>query len=72
LLLFQVKGGGVKRAEVATLVGDVDNQKAAGCVLLTLEPPSKPMREEAAAAGRCNSALWHDRDDPKIRSLCSA
>jgi len=68
-IIVQVKGGGVKRADVATLLGDVNNQKAAGGVLLTLEPPSKPMREEAAAAGRYKSELWHERDFPKIQIL---
>jgi site-specific DNA-methyltransferase (adenine-specific) len=68
-LIVQVKGGGVKRSDVATLLGDVNNQKAKGGILVTLEKPSKPMREEAAAAGRYTSALWHDKDYPKIQIL---
>jgi site-specific DNA-methyltransferase (adenine-specific) len=68
-IIVQVKGGGVKRSDVATLMGDVNNQKAKGVILLTLEKPSKPMREEAAAAGRYTSALWHDKDYPKIQIL---
>ena len=68
-IIVQVKGGGVKRGDVATLLGDVNNQKAAGGVLLTLEKPSKPMRDEAADAGRYQSQLWHDRDYPKIQIL---
>ena len=68
-ILVQVKGGGVKRSDVATLLGDVNNQKARGGILVTLEKPSKPMREEAAAAGRYISALWHDKDYPKIQIL---
>src|ERR1035441_2310161 len=31
--IVQVKGGGVKRGDVATLLGDVNNQKAAGGIL---------------------------------------
>ena len=38
-------------------------------VLLTLEKPTKPMREEAADAGRYQSKLWHDKDYPKIQIL---
>jgi DNA modification methylase len=68
-IIVQVKGGGVKRSDVATLLGDVNNQKAKGGILVTLEKPSKPMREEAAAAGRYTSALWHDKDYPKIQIL---
>ena len=43
-IFLQVKGGGVKRGEVATLLGDVNNQKAAGGILLTLEQPITTMR----------------------------
>jgi hypothetical protein len=68
-ILVQVKGGHVNRADVATLLGDVNNQKFAGGILLTLEKPTKPMREEAADAGRFTSQLWHDKDYPKIQIL---
>jgi site-specific DNA-methyltransferase (adenine-specific) len=68
-ILVQVKGGAVKRNDVATLLGDVNNQKFAAGILLTLEKPTKPMREEAADAGRYASKLWHDKDYPKIQLL---
>jgi DNA modification methylase len=68
-LIVQIKGGGVKRSDIATLMGDVNNQKAKGGILVTLEKPSKPMREEAVAAGRYASALWHNKDYPKIQIL---
>lgn len=67
-LIVQVKGGGVKRGDVATLLGDVANQKAAGGVLVTLESPTKAMREEAADAGRFAAKLY-GRDYPKIQIL---
>ena len=66
---MQVKGGGVNRGDVATLLGDVENQKAAGGVLITLDKPSKQMRAEAADAGRYSSKLWHDKDYPRIQIL---
>ena len=65
-IIVQVKGGGVNRSDVATLLGDVENQKAAGGVLITLDKPSKQMRTEAADAGRYTSKLWHDKDYPRI------
>jgi site-specific DNA-methyltransferase (adenine-specific) len=68
-ILVQVKGGGVNRADVATLLGDVNNQKFVGGVLVTLEKPTKPMREEAADAGRYASNFWHKKDYPKIQIL---
>jgi site-specific DNA-methyltransferase (adenine-specific) len=68
-IIVQVKGGGVNRGDVATLLGDVENQKAAGGVLVTLDKPSKQMRTEAADAGRYSSKLWHDKDYPRIQIL---
>jgi site-specific DNA-methyltransferase (adenine-specific) len=68
-ILVQVKGGGVQRGDVARLLGDVNNQKFVAGVLLTLEKPSKPMRVEAADAGRFTSKLWHEKDYPKIQIL---
>jgi DNA modification methylase len=68
-VIVQVKGGGVNRADVATLLGDVNNQRARGGVLITLEKPTKAMREEATDAGRFTSKLWHKRDYPKIQIL---
>ena len=57
------------RQSVLTSLGDVENQKAAGGVLITLEKPSKQMRTEAADAGRFTSKLWHDKDYPRIQIL---
>ena len=68
-IIVQVKGGGVNRGDVATLLGDVENQKAAGGALITLEKPSKQMRTEAADAGRYTSKLWHDKDYPRVQLL---
>jgi hypothetical protein len=68
-ILIQIKRGGVQRNDVATLLGDVNNQKFVGGILITLEKPTKPMREEAADAGRYTSKLWHDKDYPKIQML---
>jgi site-specific DNA-methyltransferase (adenine-specific) len=68
-IIVQVKGGGVNRGDVATLLGDVENQKAAGGVLITLEKASKQMRTEVADAGRYSSKLWHDKDYPRIQIL---
>ena len=68
-ILVQIKGGGVQRNDVSTLLGDVNNQKFAAGILITLEKPTKPMREEAADAGRYESKLWHDKDYPKIQIL---
>jgi site-specific DNA-methyltransferase (adenine-specific) len=51
-IIFQVKSGGVKRGDIATLHGDMDREKAALAILVTLEEPSRPMLTEAKAAGQ--------------------
>lgn len=51
-IIFQVKSGGVKRGDIATLRGDMEREEAALAVLITLEEPTKPMNSEAKAAGQ--------------------
>ena len=50
-LLIQVKGGAVHRDDIATLKGDVERERAEGGILITLEPPTQPMKQEAVSAG---------------------
>jgi DNA modification methylase len=51
-IIFQAKSGGVSRKDIATLRGDMVRTEAALGILITLEPPSKPMLNEAKAAGQ--------------------
>jgi len=67
-LLVQVKGGGVNRGDIATLLGDVENQKAMGGVFITLESPTKPMVRESVGAGRYKTKLYQ-KEYPKIQIL---
>ena len=64
---MQVKSGAVKRGDVATLLGDVGNQKAVAGILITLDPPTEAMQRETVEAGRYTSAIWKKRDYPKIQ-----
>lgn len=50
-IIFSVKGGQVLPSQVRDLVGVVNREKAALGVFITLEPPTKQMKEEAAKAG---------------------
>ncbi|MCX7015905.1 MAG: DNA methyltransferase [Candidatus Sumerlaeota bacterium] len=68
-IIVQVKGGGVKRNDISTLLGDVNNQNAAAGVLITLENPTKPMRMEAAEAGRYVPKLYSSKNYPRIQIL---
>lgn len=65
-ILVQVKGGGVQRSDIATLKGDVDREKAEAGLFITLEEPTKPMREEAVSAGHFGVS-WSKDEFPKIQ-----
>ncbi len=49
--VVSVKGGGVSVPMIRDLKGVLDREKAPIGVFLTLEPPTRPMEKEAAAAG---------------------
>ena len=67
-VIFQVKSGAVKRNDIATLHGDMMREGAVMAVFLTLEEPTKPMRDEALAAGVYHHVLL-DRDYPRIQII---
>ena len=67
-IIVQVKGGGTGAKDIRDLIGTVEDQKAIGGILITLDKPTKPMRDEAASAGRFESKLWQ-KDYPKIQIL---
>lgn len=55
-VIVQVKGGAsVTRANIATLKGDVDREKAAIGLFVTLAEPTREMTREASAAGHYES-----------------
>ncbi len=50
-IIVQVKSGGVKRSDIATLKGDMERENAPIGVFITLEEPTRPMLQEAATSG---------------------
>ena len=50
-MIIQVKSGGVNRSVIATLNSDMQREQAQMATLITLEEPTKPMREEALKVG---------------------
>ena len=50
-VIIQVKSGHVKAGDIRDLKGVLEREQAAIGALLTLKPPTKPMRDEALAAG---------------------
>ena len=65
-VVIQVKGGRVSSPQVRDLAGVVEREKAAMGLFISLEPPTRDMRQEAAAAGFYRSDLWQ-RDYAKIQ-----
>lgn len=68
-IIFSVKSGNVTVSQLRDLVGVVDREDAAIGVFITLEPPTRPMREEAASAGFYRSPELGDKRYPKIQIL---
>ena len=64
--VIQVKGGRVSSPQVRDLVGVVEREQAAMGLFISLEPPTRDMRQEAASAGFFHSDLWA-REFPKIQ-----
>ena len=66
-VLVQVKSGHVQRNIIATLKGDMEREQAEMGLLVTLEPPTVPMRQEAAAAGFYVPEHFPDRQFPRVQ-----
>ena len=64
--VIQVKGGRVSSPQVRDLKGVVAREQAALGLFISLEPPTRDMRQEAVSAGFYHSPLW-ERDFPKIQ-----
>ena len=64
----QVKSGHVNRATMGELIGTLTREKAEMAMLVTLEPSTKPMRQEAVEAGTYFSPGWN-REFPRVQIL---
>lgn len=67
-VIVSVKSGKVQRRDIGDLIGVLNREQAAIGVFVTLEESSRPMREEAAAAGYFHSEVWN-RDYPRVQIL---
>lgn len=61
--IFQVKSGGSNRATMATLNSDRQREKAEFGFLITMDMPTKSMRDEITAAGKYKHPLLNREDD---------
>ena len=67
--MVSVKGGhNVSVAQIRDLGQVIDRENAAIGVFLTLEPPTRPMLEEAIERGFYHSPGWN-KDYPKLQIL---
>jgi len=67
-IIIQVKGGHVQRNQIATLKGDIQREKADGGLFITLEEPTRPMKEEMVSVG-CYKTSYSLKEFPKIQIL---
>ena len=70
-MLVQVKSGKVGAKDIRDLVGTMARESAEMGVFLTLEAPTAPMKQEAAAAGLYNSP-WDHKPYPRVHILTVA
>ena len=71
-IVVQVKSGAVNAAQVRDLQGVLDTEKATMGCLITLKPPTRPMREAAAAAGFYTPELFPESRFPRLQILTIA
>ena len=65
-VVVQVKGGRVSSPQIRDLKGVVEREKAALGLFISLEEPTRDMRQEEASGGFYHSDLWQ-RDFAKIQ-----
>jgi DNA modification methylase len=63
MVIFQAKSGGASRATLATLNSDRQREGADIGILITMDAPTKPMRDEILAAGRFRHPFLNREDD---------
>ena len=68
-IIVQVKSGGVKRGDIATLKGDSEREKAPIGILITLDEPTRPMLEEAVTAGSYEPEHFPGYQYPRLQIL---
>jgi hypothetical protein len=68
-IVFSVKAGGVQVSHVRDLHGVVDREKAAIGVLISMNPPTGPMKTEAASADFYTSGELGAKKYPRLQIL---
>ena len=68
-IIVQVKSGHVRRDMIATLKGDMARENADIGLFITLNPPTRPMIQEAASAGIYIPEHYPDHRYPRLQIL---
>ena len=68
-VIVQVKSGHVERSMIATLKGDMARENAEIGLFITLESPTRPMIQEATAAGIYTPEQFLDHHYPRVQIL---
>ena len=68
-VVVQVKSGGVRRDQIATLKGDMEREGAEIGLFVTLNPPTRPMVQEAAASGLYAPEHFPEHRYPRVQIL---
>ncbi len=71
-ILVQVKGGSASARDIRDFRGTVERENAAMGIFITLEDPTKPMRQEAASAGVYQSPNRKGVTVPRIQIVTIA
>ncbi len=68
-IVVQVKSGHVNRGQIATLKGDMEREKAQLGLFVTLDEPTRPMLQEAVAAGFYEPEHYPGQQYPRLQIL---
>ena len=68
-IIVQVKSGNVRRDMIATLKGDMARENAEIGVFITLNAPTRPMLQEATAAGVYTPEHYPNHHYPRVQIL---
>ena len=68
-LIIQVKSGGVSVADIRDLRGTLERERAQIALFITLNAPTRPMLQEAAAAGFYEPEHFPEHHFPRVQIL---
>jgi hypothetical protein len=71
-IILSVKSGHLKADDIRSLLGVVNREQAAIGVLITLQPPTRPMKADAASAGFYEAIEWNRQRFPRLQILTIA